>query len=105
MECVGVECSTSTVLYAMGTIVALAGTGFVIGVSWPASVISMAEPSLIICSQFFRQLKLVRSISRHPTKLFDTYLQMFKPVRVVATIVFLISIVLIFVAAFVLRND
>jgi len=54
-------------MYGLGTIVALVGTGFVIG--------------------FFRQLKL-----------------MFKPVRIVATIVFLASIGLIFVGAFVLGN-
>ncbi|KAK0210360.1 Got1/Sft2-like family-domain-containing protein [Desarmillaria ectypa] len=56
------------VLYVMGTIVSLVGTGFLIG--------------------FFKQLKL-----------------MFKPVRVVATFVFLGSIVLVFIAAFVLNND
>ncbi|KAG7452848.1 SFT2-domain-containing protein [Guyanagaster necrorhizus] len=56
------------VLYVMGTIVSLVGTGFLIG--------------------FFKQLKL-----------------MFKPVRVVATFVFLGSIVLVFIAAFVLDND
>ncbi|KAF9049340.1 SFT2-domain-containing protein [Hymenopellis radicata] len=52
------------VLYVMGTIVSLIGTGFLIG------------------------LKL-----------------MFKPVRVVATIVFLASIVLVLVGAFVLNSD
>jgi len=56
------------VLYAMGTIVSLIGTGFLIG--------------------FLKQLKL-----------------MFKPVRVVASIVFLASIGLVFVAAFVLSNE
>ncbi|KAK0448304.1 Got1/Sft2-like family-domain-containing protein [Desarmillaria tabescens] len=56
------------VLYVMGTIVSLVGTGFLIG--------------------FFKQLKL-----------------MFKPVRVIATFVFLGSIVLVFIAAFVLDND
>ncbi|KAF8078120.1 Got1/Sft2-like family-domain-containing protein [Lyophyllum atratum] len=56
------------VLYVIGTIVSLVGTGFLIG--------------------FFKQLKL-----------------MFKPIRVVATIVFLASIGLVFVAAFVLKND
>jgi len=56
------------VLYVMGTIVSLIGTGFLLG--------------------FFKQLKL-----------------MFKPVRVIATIVFLASIGLVFVAAFVLRNE
>ncbi|KAK0228142.1 Got1/Sft2-like family-domain-containing protein [Armillaria luteobubalina] len=56
------------VLYVMGTIVSLVGTGFLIG--------------------FFKQLKL-----------------MFKPVRVVATFIFLGSIVLVFIAAFVLDND
>jgi len=56
------------ILYGMGTIVALLGTGFLIG--------------------FFKQLKL-----------------MFKPVRVVATVVFLASIGLIFIGAFVIRND
>ncbi|THV07883.1 SFT2-domain-containing protein [Dendrothele bispora CBS 962.96] len=55
-------------LYVMGTIVALIGTGFLIG--------------------FLNQLKL-----------------MFKPVRVVATIVFLASIGLVFVGAFVLGNE
>jgi len=56
------------VLYIMGTIVSLIGTGFLIG--------------------FFKQLKL-----------------MFKPVRVIASIVFLASIGLVLVAAFVLGND
>ncbi|KAK0197540.1 SFT2-domain-containing protein [Armillaria gallica] len=56
------------VLYVMGTIVSLVGTGFLIG--------------------FFKQLKL-----------------MFKPVRVAATFIFLGSIVLVFIAAFVLDND
>ncbi|KAK0483209.1 Got1/Sft2-like family-domain-containing protein [Armillaria novae-zelandiae] len=56
------------VLYVMGTIVSLVGTGFLIG--------------------FLKQLKL-----------------MFKPVRVVATFIFLGSIVLVFIAAFVLDND
>jgi len=56
------------VLYVIGTIVSLVGTGFLIG--------------------FFRQLKL-----------------MFKPVRVVASIVFLASIGLVFVGAFVLKNE
>ncbi|KAF8894446.1 Got1/Sft2-like family-domain-containing protein [Infundibulicybe gibba] len=56
------------ILYVMGTIVSLIGTGFLIG--------------------FFKQLSL-----------------MFKPVRVVATFVFLGSIGLVFVGAFVLRNE
>jgi len=56
------------VLFVIGTIISLVGTGFLIG--------------------FFRQLKL-----------------MFKPVRVLATIVFIASIVLVFIAAFVLGSD
>lgn len=56
------------ILYAMGTIISLVGTGFLIG--------------------FGSQLK-----------------QMFKPVRVVATIVLLACIGLIFVGAFVIKND
>ncbi|KAH8829566.1 Got1/Sft2-like family-domain-containing protein [Flagelloscypha sp. PMI_526] len=56
------------ILYVLGTITALIGTGFLIG--------------------FFKQLKL-----------------MFKPVRVVASIIFLGSIALVLVAAFVLNND
>nr|VWO98672.1 Pre-mRNA-splicing factor CLF1 (crooked-neck-like protein 1) [Ganoderma boninense] len=59
-------------LYAIGTIIALIGTGFLIG--------------------FTKQLKMVGSL-------------MFKPVRVVATIIFLASIGLIFVGAFVIRSD
>ncbi|KZT26481.1 SFT2-domain-containing protein [Neolentinus lepideus HHB14362 ss-1] len=55
-------------LYALGTVISLVGTGFLMG--------------------FFKQLKV-----------------MFKPVRIVATIVFLGSIVLVFVGAFVLRSD
>jgi len=55
-------------LYGLGTLISLAGTGFLIG--------------------FFTQLKL-----------------MFKPVRIVATIVFLGSIVLVFIGAFVLDNE
>ncbi|KAH8108133.1 SFT2-domain-containing protein [Cristinia sonorae] len=56
------------VLYALGTLVALIGTGFLIG--------------------FLRQLKL-----------------MFKPIRIVATIIFLASIGLVFVGAFVIKSD
>ncbi|KAJ3728753.1 SFT2-domain-containing protein [Lentinula raphanica] len=56
------------ILYALGTIVSLAGTGFLIG--------------------FGTQLKL-----------------MFKPVRIVATLVFLASIGLVFVGAFVIGSD
>ncbi|TCD61420.1 hypothetical protein EIP91_008454 [Steccherinum ochraceum] len=56
------------ILYALGTVVALIGTGFLIG--------------------FFKQLKL-----------------MFKPVRIVATIIFLGSIGLVFVGAFVIKSD
>ncbi|EPQ58071.1 SFT2-domain-containing protein [Gloeophyllum trabeum ATCC 11539] len=55
-------------LYVLGTIISLVGTGFLIG--------------------FFKQLKL-----------------MFKPVRVLATIIFLGSIVLVFVGAFVIGSD
>jgi len=55
-------------LYALGTVISLVGTGFLMG--------------------FFKQLKV-----------------MFKPVRIVATIVFLGSIVLVFIGAFVLRSD
>jgi len=56
------------ILYALGTIVSLAGTGFLMG--------------------FGTQLKL-----------------MFKPVRIVATLVFLAMIGLVFVGAFVIRSD
>jgi len=56
------------VLYGMGTLISLAGTGFLIG--------------------FASQFKL-----------------MFKPVRIVATVVFLASIALIFVGAFVIKID
>ncbi|KAJ8455729.1 hypothetical protein ONZ51_g8842 [Trametes cubensis] len=59
---------TFALLYALGTIVSLIGTGFLIG--------------------FTKQLKL-----------------MFKPVRIVATIIFLASIALIFVGAFVIKID
>jgi len=56
------------VLYGMGTVISLVGTGFLIG--------------------FASQLKL-----------------MFKPVRIVATVVFLASVALIFVGAFVIKSD
>jgi len=55
------------VLYILGTIVSLVGTGFLIG--------------------FLKQVKL-----------------MFKPIRIIASIVLLASIGLVFVGAFVLRN-
>ncbi|KAG9085302.1 hypothetical protein FRC07_013414 [Ceratobasidium sp. 392] len=55
-------------LYTIGIIVSLIGTGFLIG--------------------FFKQLKV-----------------MFKPVRVVATIIFFATIGLVFVGAFVLRSE
>ncbi|KAF9265735.1 SFT2-domain-containing protein [Marasmius fiardii PR-910] len=56
-----------SILYALATVVALLGTGFLIG--------------------FFKQLKL-----------------MFKPVRIVATIIFIGAIALVFVGAFVIGN-
>jgi len=62
------QLSTFAVLYGLGTLVSLVGTGFVIG--------------------FARQLKL-----------------MFKPVRVLATIILVVSVVLVFIGAFVLRSD
>ncbi|CCM02935.1 uncharacterized protein FIBRA_05050 [Fibroporia radiculosa] len=62
------QLGTFAVLYALGTIISLVGTGFLLG--------------------FMKQFKL-----------------MFKPVRVVATIVFLASIVLVFVAAYVIDSD
>ncbi|KAI0340480.1 SFT2-domain-containing protein [Trametopsis cervina] len=55
-------------LFAIGTVVSLLGTGFLLG--------------------FAKQIKM-----------------MFKPVRVLATIVFLASIVLVFIGAFVLSSD
>jgi len=60
--------SVFAILYTVGIIVSLAGTGFLIG--------------------FFRQMKM-----------------MFAPVRVVATAVFLISIALVFIGAFVLDSE
>ncbi|KAI0934448.1 hypothetical protein AcV5_006287 [Taiwanofungus camphoratus] len=56
------------VLYGLGTVISLVGTGFLIG--------------------FWKQTKM-----------------MFKAVRIVATIVFLASIVLVFIGAFVLHSD
>ncbi|KAG8886468.1 hypothetical protein FRB97_002979 [Tulasnella sp. 331] len=56
------------VLYGIGTIVSLVGTGFLVG--------------------FGSQIK-----------------QMFKPVRVVATLILLAAIGLIFVGAFIIKND
>ncbi|RXW24873.1 hypothetical protein EST38_g963 [Candolleomyces aberdarensis] len=56
------------VLFGIGTVVSLVGTGFLIG--------------------FLKQIKL-----------------MFKPVRVIAAIVFLASIGMIFVSAFVIKSD
>jgi len=59
---------TFAILYALGTVISLVGTGFLIG--------------------FAKQVKLA-----------------FKPVRVAATIIFLASIVLVFVGAFVIDSD
>jgi len=56
------------ILYAMGTVITLIGTGFLIG--------------------FAKQVKL-----------------MFKPVRIVATIVFIAMIGMIFITAFVIKSD
>ncbi|TFK42748.1 Got1/Sft2-like family-domain-containing protein [Crucibulum laeve] len=61
------QLTSFAVLYVIGTIISLVGTGFLIG--------------------FFKQLKL-----------------MFKPVRVVASIIFIASIGLVFVGAFVLTS-
>ncbi|KAH9934830.1 SFT2-domain-containing protein [Fomitopsis serialis] len=62
------DITTFAILYVLGTVVSLVGTGFLIG--------------------FFKQIKL-----------------MFKPIRVVATVVFLLSIVLVLVGAFVIGSD
>lgn len=62
------QLASFAVLYTIGIMVSLVGTGFVIG--------------------FASQFKL-----------------MFKPVRIIATIVFLGSVGLVFVGAFVLRNE
>ncbi|KZT56705.1 SFT2-domain-containing protein [Calocera cornea HHB12733] len=59
---------TFALLYTIGIVVTLIGTGFLIG--------------------FFRQIKM-----------------MFAPVRVVATLIFLVSIVLVFIAAFVVGSE
>ena len=75
-------------MYAVGTLISLAGTGFLIG--------------------FKTQLKLVcewLSIPLNPTPIEPHPRQMFKPVRIVATIVFLAMIGLIFVGAFVIKID
>jgi hypothetical protein len=62
------QLASFAVLYTIGILVSLAGTGFLLG--------------------FASQLKL-----------------MFKPVRIVATLVFLASIALVFVGAFVIGNE
>jgi len=62
------DITTFAILYVLGTVVSLVGTGFLIG--------------------FLKQIKL-----------------MFKPIRVVATVVFLLSIVLVLVGAFVIGSD
>ncbi|KIJ37737.1 hypothetical protein M422DRAFT_211230 [Sphaerobolus stellatus SS14] len=65
---VGLNLGLFALLYTLGIVVSLIGTGFLIG--------------------FFKQLKL-----------------MFKPVRVVASLVFLASIGLVFVGAFIIGSD
>ncbi|KAF8717634.1 hypothetical protein AX14_012077 [Amanita brunnescens Koide BX004] len=75
------------ILSLLGSIVLFLGqvgifaTLFVVG-----TVVSLVGTGFLI--GFFKQLKL-----------------MFKPVRVVATIIFFVSIVLVFIAAFVLNSD
>ena len=99
----------SAVLYVFGTVISLIGTGFVIGVrldtiiqyptqqklilSYTTTVLQAAEACTLILRPIF------------PVGCDMTKIQMFKPVRIVASIVFLASIGLVFVAAFVLHSD
>ncbi|KAI9458036.1 SFT2-domain-containing protein [Russula earlei] len=78
------------VLYALGTIVSLIGTGFLIGVRLLVAFALSNMLSILHTQtkQFAKQLKL-----------------MFKPVRVVATIVVLAMIVMIFISAFVIHSS
>ena len=93
-------------LYVLGTIISLVGTGFLIGVSDYRMV--RCEVLTARCLQFLKQLKLVCGatccLSHLPTQL-TPLPQMFKPVRVLASIVFLASIALVLIAAFVLNSD
>lgn len=94
----------SPVLYGLGTIISLAGTGFLIGVC--------------ITCVLKKEVWLMSScpvLQTNQTRVFCIIIssilcliiapQMFKPVRIIATIVFLGSIALVFVGAFVIKND
>ncbi|KAF8136087.1 SFT2-domain-containing protein [Boletus edulis] len=75
------------VLYTIGIIISLVGTGFLIG--------------------FGSQIKLVILYLSppHPPSSDPAGSKMFKPVRVLATIIFLASIGLVFVGAFVIKSE
>ncbi|KAF7978679.1 hypothetical protein HWV62_44925 [Athelia sp. TMB] len=76
------------ILYGIGTIISLIGTGFLLGVSQGIASSVFQISNLFPTPQFASQIK-----------------SMFKPVRVVASVVFLASIAMIFVSAFVIKND
>lgn len=84
-----------SVLYAVGTILSLVGTGFLVGFWKQVKMVSFDF------LPFSCPSRLSFPSSPSPSLSTCTAFQMFNPVRLIASIVFLGSIVLVFVGAFV----
>lgn len=87
------------VLYTIGILVSLAGTGFLIGVSQTISPLLLSLISTTVC----KPTETGNSVSPVLPPL--TSQKMFKPVRIIATVAFLASIALVFVGAFVIGSE
>lgn len=90
------------VLYTVGIIVSLIGTGFLIGVCYHNTHVFASLTTFDPVCLATQAGTLFISLAMD----FHVYLlsQMFKPVRIVATIVLIVSMGLVFVGAFVLGN-
>lgn len=92
----------STVLYTLGIVVSLIGTGFLIGVCFHHThkLVSLTNRNSVFLSAQagtpFTSLDIALHVHLPP--------QMFAPVRIVATIILFVSMGLVFVGAFVLGN-
>ena len=93
----------SPVLYGLGTIISLAGTGFLIGVCITCILKKGGLADVFLSSSSNKSNSCVSYLISILCQINTP--QMFKPVRIIATIVFLGSIALVFVGAFVIKND
>jgi hypothetical protein len=93
------------VLYSIGTVISLVGTGFVIGVRL-ALYIFLGNLSFL-CSRTVlppTQTRNALFVFKCITLTSHSAIQMFKPVRIVATVLLVASIALVLVGAFALGN-